>query len=167
VLQKIAILICLTLITTARAAETSRFDELVIWKITDALKLDAETEQRFDQTLRSLNARKKTAAEALDAAGNALKKTTSTKDAEQKLARYRSALASSQKLQVIEIEEVQKLLGVKKAAEYLALKSEITDKIKEALLDTPTTGSAATRAATRASPSPIPVPLASPKLIEE
>jgi hypothetical protein len=137
---------------------STRFDDLVIWKLTDELKLNADQEKRFNETLRSLNIRKKSANDHLADALIDLKNNLENKSPKKistALAKYRSALSSTQKIQIAELEELQKVLGQKKLAEYLVSKNEVLSRLTEALLNSETTTSTAGGAPlVGASPSP-------------
>lgn len=137
--------------------EKNKFEELLIWKLSDDLKLTVGEEKKFSQWMRDLNHKKneingqieelvQSLAELNSNNKNSLKKNEN----EKLLIEYRRLLKSYNELSIKEVDNLQKIIGVEKTGQYLVFKSDLTNKLKQML--TPNEKSA---------------PLPPPKVIQE
>lgn len=135
--------------------DRARLEQLFIWKASEELKLPAEQEQKFTETLHDLSARKKKASEKLDVATRGLAAAKTKADADRAISLYRDSLKEYQAVQTAELDRLKPLLGSEKLARYLVVKSELNEKLKALI--------SGAKIPTSASPAP----LATPKIIEE
>lgn len=117
--------------TEAEAASRARLEELFIWKAADELKLPLEQERRFSDAVRGANAKRRAAADRLDKSAKELGKAGAPADAA--LAEYRAALVEYARAPESEFDQLRKILGPAKLAQYLALKSGMSDRLKDLL----------------------------------
>lgn len=112
----------------------SRLEELMLWKMSDELRLSPADEKAFGDIVRDLNRRKTSLTERLAADLDALK---SAKDKERApaLTRYRKTLREAQDLPLEELDRMKKLLGEEKLVKYLDVKKDLADKVKALLLE--------------------------------
>lgn len=112
----------------------NNLEELIIWKLSDELKLPAETEKNFTEALRKFNEKKSQTSKTLDGQIEVLKKTKIEKDRQLWLDRYRKSLVDYNALVLDEHDEIKKILGNEKYVHYLELKGDLTNKIKNLML---------------------------------
>jgi len=117
----------------AKAKERARLEELFIWKTSEELKLAPATEQKYNETIKALNVRRREANAKMDAALSALAKAKSKAEAEKALAEHKAALRDVQSTQTAEIDKLRPLLGPEKLAQYIVVKSSILEKLKSML----------------------------------
>lgn len=112
----------------------SRLEELMLWKMSDELRLSPADEKAFGDAVRDLNRRKTSLTERLAADLDALK---AAKDKERApaLTRYRKTLREAQDLPLEELDRMKKLLGEEKLVKYLDVKKDLADKVKALLLE--------------------------------
>lgn len=126
---------CILLIFTSSSLHAKNsLEELIIWKISDELKLPAETEKKFSETLRLFNNKKNETSQIIDGQINVLKKIESEKERQIWLDRYRKALVDYNSLVINEHDEIKKILGNHKFVKYLELKSDLNSRIKNLML---------------------------------
>jgi DNA anti-recombination protein RmuC len=131
----------------------NQLEELLIWKMSDELKLSSVEEKKFSEILKSLNDEKANLNQSLQQSVDAMTKASTAKAKEAELTRYRKLTQSYAKLSEQEIDRLKPLLGVDRMVQYLSIKQDLTNKIKT-LLSNENGGKAGK-------------PLPSPKLIEE
>jgi predicted membrane chloride channel (bestrophin family) len=108
-------------------------EELFIWKISDEMKLSVPDEKAFSDFIRKMNQKK---SECNDDIQNVLKKLSEAKDLKEKeklLKEHRKALKVYNDLTLEEVDQMQKIFGSEKAAQYFVLKNDLTNKLKSML----------------------------------
>lgn len=119
----------------AHAAEKrNQLEELLIWKMSDELKLSASEEKKFADIIKELNLKKAVLNRSLQDSIEKMKK-ISSKDADAELSRYRKALVSYNQLSEEEFDKMKPLLGPERMAQYLNIKQDLTNRIKSMLLN--------------------------------
>lgn len=151
----ITILLLFNLFSAAALAAEKRnqLEELLIWKMSDELKLSSIEEKKFAQILKNLNEEKSTLNQALQSSIEAMGKASTSKAKEAELSKYMRLTQNYGKLGEQEIDRLKPLLGVDRLVQYLNIKQDLTNKIKT-LLSSENGGKSAK-------------PLPSPKIIEE
>lgn len=112
----------------------SRLEELMLWKMSDELRLSPTEEKAFGDAVRDLNRRKTSLTERLAADLDALK-AAKAKERPAVLTRYRKTLHEAQDLPLEEFDRMKKLLGEEKLVKYLDVKKDLADKVKALLLE--------------------------------
>ncbi len=139
--------------------EKNKFEELLIWKLSDDLKLTVGEEKKFSRWMRDLNHKKAEINGQIDEVVRSLAELNSNnkislknneKENEKLLTEYRRLLKSFNELSIKEIDNLQKIIGVEKTGQYLVFKSNLTNKLKQML-----------------TPSEKAAPLPPPKVIQE
>lgn len=131
----------------------NKLEELLIWKMSDELKLNSVQEQEFAGVIRTLNASKAVFAKDLQKSLENMSKTKDNKLKEKELENYSQILRKMNQLNEDEVKDMKRVLGVEKLVEYLLLKQDIAARIKSSL--------------TNSSESPKIKELPSPKIIEQ
>jgi hypothetical protein len=110
--------------------ERRRLEELLIWKMSEELKLSVEIEIPFAEAMRALNREKAKAnvevAEALSALGKA--KTRGETDVA--LKKYEKAWKDYGELPLREVSRIRAIVGPEKLSRYLVAKSQMAEKLK-------------------------------------
>lgn len=141
--------------TVVQAAEKrNQLEELLIWKMSDELKLSATEEKKFTEIVQGLNLKKAGINHALQESVQKMEKASSLKSKNEELSRYRKALANYTRLNEEEFDKLKSLLGVERMVQYLYIKQDLTNRIKT-MLTNPESGSNGRKT------------LPQPKLIEE
>lgn len=117
----------------ASSKERSRLEELFIWKTSEELKLPPSSEQKYAETIHSLNSRRREANSKMDEALASLAQVKTKAETEKALAAHRAALREVQAVQTAEIDRLRPLLGPEKLAQYIVVKSSILEKLKTML----------------------------------
>jgi hypothetical protein len=124
-----------------------KFEDLFIWKVSDELKLSVPEEKSFSDLIRSLNQKKASLSDQIQdtlkkiaAGGTAPEMATGKSSVHKKsmdkiLNEYRSELKALNNLNVEEIDQVKKILGSEKAAQYLVLKNDLANQLRSKLLN--------------------------------
>jgi len=115
-------------------ASKNRVEELFIWKISDELKLSIPEEKKVSDLIRKLNEKKSKSGDDIQENLKRLAEAKALKDKEKLLAEQKRLLRSYNDLSLEEADQIQKILGVNKAAQYFVLKNELTNKLKTVLL---------------------------------
>ncbi|HVK62366.1 MAG TPA: hypothetical protein VM432_12485 [Bdellovibrionales bacterium] len=113
-----------------QSKEGTRLEELFIWKASEELRLPPEQEQKFADTIRALNSRRRKASESMEQAIQALSGVKTKQEAEKLTAAYKSNLREVHAVQIAELDQLKKIIGAEKLARYLVVKNEITEKLK-------------------------------------
>lgn len=141
--------------STVQAAEKrNQLEELLIWKISDELKLSTAEEKKFSDIVRDINTRKSRHNQELQASIGRMSKAANTKEKEAELTLYRKSLQNYGRINEEEFDRLKTVFGTERMAQYLHIKQDLTNRIK-GLLVTPEAAPRATK------------PLPQPKLIEE
>ena len=115
-------------------ANTNRFEELYIWKMSEALKLDAQQEEEFSNLIRTLNREKASAMASVDSSLSKLKEARSENEAEKLVTNYKKALEAYHKVSKEEVKKIVELFNYKVAADYLSIKNEVVKKLQKRLI---------------------------------
>lgn len=111
-----------------------KFEDLFIWKVSDELKLSVPEEKSFSDFIRGLNQKKSQLNDQIQETLKKLSATTSQKKAtDQLVAQYRTQLKALNNLNVEEIDQIKKILGSEKVAQYLVLKNDLATQLKAKL----------------------------------
>lgn len=114
-------------------ADVDRFEELFIWKMSEAMKLDAKKESEFSQIIRKINQKKGRALQSLNKSAEDLSKQKSEGDSKQAVESYKKSLNSYQSINEEEIVELKKIFNYKELAMYLSYKNEVLKKLHDRL----------------------------------
>lgn len=106
----------------------SYLEDIFIWRMSDELKLSAAEEKKFTLIHKELNKRKAELNKAIQESTQAL-----DQPSEAQIKKLRQSIRSYNELSLSEFDSMKKLLGLKKFAEYLQVKSELTNKVKSLL----------------------------------
>lgn len=115
----------------------NKLEELLIWKMSDELKLNAIQEQEFAGVIRTLNSSKATFTKDLQKSLETMAKVKEGKAKEKELENYSLILKKINQLNEDEIKDMKRILGVEKLVEYLLLKQDIAARIKSSLTVSP------------------------------
>lgn len=126
------VLFTIVLLITSSSAQAvgNRVEELIIWKISEELKLDPEKEKKFSQIIRGYNSQKKSLNLEIEKLVGEMSSHKSSEKRTGLLKEYRSQILKYSKLSIDELDEIQSVLGPEKTAEYLILRKDLSNKIK-------------------------------------
>ncbi|WP_295901174.1 hypothetical protein [uncultured Bdellovibrio sp.] len=154
-LSLILIVLAGTFSFVASAAEKrNQLEELLIWKMSDELKLTPVEEKKFTDIVQGLNKKKSELNQSLQASIEKMSKADTAKAKEEELGHYRKALQNYGRLSEEEFDKLKPLLGAQRMVQYLQIKQDLTNRIKTMLANPET----------QKGPKPS---LPQPKLIEE
>lgn len=123
---------------SAQAANPkNKLEELLIWKMSDELKLNSVQEQDFAGVIRTLNSSKATYTKDLQKSLEVMAKAKDSKLKEKELENYSHILRKLNQLTENEVKDMRRILGVEKLVEYLLLKQDIVTRIKSSLTNSP------------------------------
>lgn len=115
--------------------KSSKLEELLIWKLSDELRLTTAEEKKFSEAVRDLSARKTTLGQRLEKELDLLKNAKTPADRKKRLKTYRTTLQELQKLPVDEIDHLEAILGTERLAKYLDVKADLVGKVKALLIE--------------------------------
>lgn len=122
--------------------DKNKFEELLIWKLSDDLKLTVSEEKKFSEWMRELNHKKAAINNQIEgvirslseiSTNNKISLKNNEKEYDKLLIDYRRLLKSYNELSIKEIDNLQKIIGVSKTGQYLVFKSDLTNKLKQML----------------------------------
>lgn len=132
----IKLILLITLLSSAAFAR-NQLEEIFVWKVSDELKLSIDQEKKFSEIMKKIGDKKlrfnSEVTDALAQMGDKAKAPAALK-------KYRQSLEQLQKLNLEEFDEVRKLFGEEKTAQYFKIKSDVTSKIKALLVNEKDTG---------------------------
>lgn len=111
-----------------------RIEDLYVWKISDELKLTVKEEKVVSDIFKDINAQKNTNLQKMGQLMAEINKTPSIAKTKDLLAQYRTLINQYNKINLLEVQEIEKGLGAEKALRYLAIKSDIASKVKMLIL---------------------------------
>jgi hypothetical protein len=118
--------------TVASAQKTNRVEELMIWKISEELRLSIKEEKELSAMIRSLDERKAQSSEKIE--GLIQQFSSEKEESLPKLMKeYKDALNAYNSISLEELTKIQKILPKNKAAKYFVIKSDLTKKIRSLL----------------------------------
>lgn len=126
--------LCFILFHPLRGDAKNNLEELIIWKLSDELKLPAETEKKFSDTLRKYNDQKTESSQIIEGQIQVLRKVANEKERQTWLDRYRKTLVDFNAIVLSEHDDIRKILGDEKFVRYLELKSDLNSRIKNLML---------------------------------
>lgn len=110
-----------------------KFEDLFIWKISDEMKLSPADEKTFSELIRGLNQKRQDLNESMQETLKKLKDAKAKADQTKLIAQYRDQMKKHSQLGVDEVDQVKKMLGPEKAAQYLVLKNELMTQLRTRL----------------------------------
>lgn len=144
------------------AQKANRVEELMIWKISEELKLSVKEEKDLSALIKSLDEEKSASSEKIDSLIQQLA-TEKEEKIPKLMSQYRAALNKYNSISIDEFNKIQKILPKNKAAKYFVIKADLTKKIRNLL-------ALGDRPRDRVHEKPKlekQAPLADPKIIEE
>jgi len=145
-------------------SESSRLEELLIWKVSEDLHLSVPDEKRISDMIHELDQKKQEKAAQIEQAQKNLETATSDVESKKKLKDYREALRAYNQISVEEVDRVQKILKSPVAAQYFVVKGHLSRRIRNLLGGTSNHGDAVPRERGHIEKLG---PLSDPKIIEE
>lgn len=137
------------------AEKRNQLEELLVWKMSDELKLNTQEEKKFTDIVKDINKRKSQFTQELQASLDKMSKAATIKEKDLELGRYRKSLQSYGRMSEEEFDKLKTLLGSERMVQYLQIKQDLTNRIKSMLVNPEST------------PAKTAKPLPQPKLIEE
>lgn len=125
-----------------KSADKSKIEEILLWKVSEDLKLKPAEEESFAKLYRDLSRQRRVAAVRVESLLPQIAKRQSELIAgslrddaplERLLSQYRDALSAYQGVNILEFDQLKKNLGGRRFARYLTLKAEIADRLKQLL----------------------------------
>ncbi len=128
-----SVLFILNIFTPLHAApdaETKKtyIEDIFIWRMSDELKLTADEEKKFTEIQKRLNKQKAELNKQIQEVTASLEIAT-----EKKLKTLRKSIKEYNQISLDEFDAMKKLLGSKKFALYLQVRSDLTNKVKTLL----------------------------------
>lgn len=117
------------------ADKRNQLEELLIWKMSDELKLSPVEEKKFTDVVRQLNQKKTELNQELQASIEKLAKLKTAKEKDDELARYRKTVQSFGRIGEEEFDKLKPLLGTERLAQYLVIKQDLANRIKTMLVN--------------------------------
>jgi len=114
-------------------AKINRFEELFIWKMSEALELDAKKEADFAATIKKLNKQKASRLNDLNALNTEMAKVKDRAKASALLIEYQTKLTSYQSVNLDEVKFLQEIFNPMQMAKYLSYKSIVLSKLQAKL----------------------------------
>lgn len=108
----------------------THLEDILIWKMSDELKLTAQEERQFTDINKQLNRKKSEINRKIQSSVQSL----SESDSDSALKKHKKLIQEYNDLSVSEFESIKKLLGTKKFISYLKLKNELNTKVKSILI---------------------------------
>lgn len=110
-------------------------EDIFIWRMSDELKLSAAEEKKFTEIHKDLNKKKSDLNKKIQEITQSLSHPDDTK-----IMHLRKVIQSYNQISIEEFDSMKRLLGLKKFAEYLQIKSELTSRVKSLLSGEKTNG---------------------------
>ncbi|NUN05124.1 MAG: hypothetical protein HUU57_05125 [Bdellovibrio sp.] len=117
------------------AEKRNQLEELLIWKLSDELKLSPAEEKKFTDIVRQLNTKKAELNQSLQTSVEKLGKAKSLKEKDEELTRYRKVVQSFGRLGEEEFDKLKPVLGSERLAQYLVIKQDLANRIKTMLVN--------------------------------
>ncbi|MGZ3772378.1 MAG: hypothetical protein ACXVCY_01510 [Pseudobdellovibrionaceae bacterium] len=115
------------------AEKHNQLEELLIWKMSDELKLNSVEEKKFTDIVKSLNEKKSELNRSLQDSIEKMSKANPVKLKDQELSHYRKILQNYNRISEEEFDRLKPLLGSERMAQYLSIKQDLTNRIKTML----------------------------------
>ena len=119
-------------VPTDSEVKKTYLEDIFIWRMSDELKLSTHDERQFTDIQKNLNKKKSEINKQIQemTLQIAAEGKNSAKQLNATLAKYRKLLTLYNQLSTNEFDAIKKLLGAKKFAQYLNIKSELNNKVK-------------------------------------
>ncbi|WP_413558519.1 hypothetical protein [Bdellovibrio sp. HCB209] len=114
-------------------AKRNQLEELMIWKMSDELKLTAKEEKSFSEIIKDLNKKKSDLNKTLQTSLESLVKIQDKKKLELEFSLYKKNLQSFNKISEEELDKLKPLLGTERTVQYLQIKQDLATRIKATL----------------------------------
>lgn len=137
------------------AEKRNQLEELLIWKMSDELKLSPVEEKKFTDAVKSLNEKKSDLNHSMQESITKMGKAATAKAKDEELNRYRKILQNYSRVSEEEFDRLKPILGAERMVQYLNIKQDLTNRIKTMLANPEGLNKAAGK------------PLPQPKVIEE
>ncbi|MGZ3768354.1 MAG: hypothetical protein ACXVCP_03765 [Bdellovibrio sp.] len=125
-----------SLFCSAFAAEKkNQLEELLIWKMSDELKLTSVEEKKFTDILKELNKKKTDLNHSMQSSVDKMAKANSAKQKESELVSYRKSLQNYSRINEEEFDRLKPVLGADRMIQYLVIKQDLTNRIKTMLIN--------------------------------
>lgn len=136
------------------AEKRNQLEELLIWKMSDELKLTPIEEKKFSNIVKEISKKKSESHQAQQAAVEKMSQGLSAKLKEEQLVAYRKSLVAYSRALEQEFDSLKGLLGSERMTKYLVIKQDLTNRIKNMITNPEAT-------------KKMSAPLPPPKIIEE
>lgn len=120
-------------VASVAAEKKNQLEELLIWKMSEELKLTPVEEKKFSDIVKKLNEKKGTLNRDLQHSVEKMGALSKSKLKEEELNRYRKLTQNYGRLGEEEFDQLKGLLGVDRMARYLQVKQDLTNRIKTML----------------------------------
>lgn len=114
--------------------DRNRFEEMFIWKMSEELDLEVKEEKKLSEIIKTNNRLR--AKISLDTE-EVLKRLGSAKNKNERellLGQYKKLLAQNSQLLLNEVDQLNREIGIDKAAKYFVLKNEMAQKLKSLVM---------------------------------
>tara|TARA_B100001248_G_scaffold262728_1_gene261734 strand:- start:8495 stop:8938 length:444 start_codon:yes stop_codon:yes gene_type:complete len=126
-------LISLVFLPLLAQAKVDRFQELFIWKMSEALELDAKKEAEFGKIIRDLNQNKTKSLRGLQSLTQEMAKTDDKDKAKDLVQKYEKQLSLYQSVNQEEIRLLREIFNPVELSKYLSYKGVILEKLHSKL----------------------------------
>ena len=142
---------------------SGRVEEILVWKISEELKLAPQEEKKVSDLIRSLNAQKADKAQKIEDLQQKMSTGVSLSESNTLLHTSQKLLTEYNQISIEEIQKVQKILSAQQSVRYFAIKAGLSNKIRAILgYNTRSRGHSEANPANEKNPS-----LPEPKIIED
>ncbi|NUM57476.1 MAG: hypothetical protein HUU56_02530 [Bdellovibrionaceae bacterium] len=111
-----------------------KLEDLLIWKMLDELKLTPEQEQKITVVIKNLNKKKSENSEKIEQLTKQFIKEANVSLKEKILLDLKKAYQQHSVINLEELDTVKKTIGIKKLAEYLDIKKDLSEKMKNLIV---------------------------------
>ena len=113
--------------------KSNRMEEILVWKLSEELKLNSRDEKKVSELIRQLNEEKSQRASEIEALQVKMSTDLPPSEAKSLLRTYEKALKTYNQISVDEIQRVQKILDPQKSMRYFAVKGGLSQRIRAIL----------------------------------
>ena len=111
-----------------------KLEDLLIWKMLDELKLTPDQEQKITVVIKNLNKKKSDNSEQIELLTKKFIKEANVSLKEKILLDLKKAYQQHSIINNEELDNVKKAIGIKKLAEYLDIKKDLSEKMKNLIV---------------------------------
>ena len=131
--MKSLISIILVLLCQISIANSNRVEDIFIWKISEELKLNIKEEKKLADIIKTISSEKNKVASEMEQQILDLSKANDSKSKQKIMTEYKLALKKYSDFATKELEQIQKVIGEEKLAQYLVVKNDLTARIRSML----------------------------------